>query len=93
MGRLQHSPLIVGAEGGGLNMHEGMLWFDNSDQRTLSDKIARAAKFYEFRYGHAPTLCFVNPLWGDVATLKLDNIEVHVTNSVLPNYFWLGVKD
>lgn len=76
-------------------MTEGMLWFDNSDQRDLSAKIVRAAEYYNNKYGEWPTLCFVHPsaLLNQKAPLDVMGIEVRETNSVLPNHFWLGTPN
>lgn len=41
-------------------MNIGLLWFDNDKQRSLEDKVARAAAHYRQKYGAPPTVCFVN---------------------------------
>jgi hypothetical protein len=74
-------------------MREGMLWFDNSDQRELSAKIERAARYYQTKYGTWPTLCFVNPSMLLGGATGITGIEVRATNSVLPNHFWLGTAE
>ncbi len=42
-------------------MNIGMLWFDNDPKVSLDAKIARAARYYNEKYGKSPTLCFVHP--------------------------------
>ena len=42
-------------------MNVGMLWFDNDPSMVMTAKVARAAKYYENKYGTHPTLCFVHP--------------------------------
>lgn len=42
-------------------MNLGMLWFDNDPNMVITAKVARAAKYYENKYGAQPTLCFVHP--------------------------------
>lgn len=74
-------------------MREGMLWFDNSDQRELSAKIDRAARYYHTKYGTWPTLCFVNPSMLLSGPAEVEGIEIRATNSVLPNHFWLGCAE
>lgn len=74
-------------------MREGMLWFDNSEQRELGTKIERAAQYYESKYGTRPTLCFVNPTMLLNGPASLDGIEIRATNSVIANHFWLGIVD
>ena len=38
-----------------------MLWFDNDENTSLTDKIKRAAEYYRGRYKKEPNLCFVHP--------------------------------
>lgn len=42
-------------------MDIGMLWFDNDTKADLSVKVARAATYYQNKYGKRPDLCFVHP--------------------------------
>lgn len=42
-------------------MDFGLLWYDDSSNRSLADKVARAAAQYEHKFGQPPTVCFVNP--------------------------------
>jgi len=37
----------------------GLLWCDNSTERTLATKIARAAERHEERLGTTPDVCYV----------------------------------
>ena len=74
-------------------MRIGMLWFDDSSQRDLGAKIARAARHYETKYGIWPTMCYVHPsmLLGNLDSCA--GMEVRANNMVLPNHFWLGVGE
>jgi hypothetical protein len=88
-------------------MKVGLLWFDNDSARDLASKVARAAAHYQRKYGRAPQLCYVNPdtLKHDAArgngskAVARDNgdvvagIQVLTSKTVLPNHFWLGVKE
>lgn len=74
-------------------MREGMLWFDNNEQREFEVKIERAAQYYQSKYGTQPTLCFVHPTMVNGPAPAIEGIEVRQTNSVLPNHFWLGTLD
>ena len=42
-------------------MNVGMLWFDNDPSMVMTAKVARAAKYYQNKYGAHPTLFFVHP--------------------------------
>jgi hypothetical protein len=76
-----------------MGMREGMLWFDNSEQREIDAKIMRAVEYYQAKYGARPTLCFVHPTMIPGDSAVLEGIELRGTNSVLPNHFWLGTGE
>ena len=74
-------------------MNIGMLWHDDDPQRTLEQKLKRAADYYQSKYGQRPTTCFVNsgivPV-GQSSTVA--GLRVQSARTVLPNHFWLGVE-
>jgi len=72
-------------------MNIGMLWFDNDTKTGLAVRIQRAAEYYRAKYGADPDLCFVHPSMVSAPTEEL-KVEVRTTQRVLPNHFWLGVK-
>ena len=67
----------------------GMLWLDDSKSRTFTEKVERAAKYYEGKYGQKPTLCVV---WAETEVEDVDGIEVMGSRAVMPSHFWIGVK-
>jgi hypothetical protein len=70
---------------------EGMLWFDDNNQRDVSEKIKRAAEHYKAKYGISPDTCYVHPLTLFAMKSSAAGIDVRASNSMLPNHFWLGV--
>jgi len=72
-------------------MNTGMLWFDNDPKADLSNKIQRAAEYYQKKYGQNPDLCFVHPSMLGESILKAGRIEVRANRSILPHHFWIGV--
>ena len=72
-------------------MNIGMLWFDNDAKTNLETKIKKAADYYRGKHGHAPNICFVHPSMPGSALYQGD-IELRTTRSVMPNHFWIGVK-
>lgn len=52
-------------------MREGMLWFDNSDKRTLDEKIIRVSQYYTTKYGDPPDICYVHPTMLSAGNYKL----------------------
>lgn len=79
-------------------MNVGMLWFDNDSNSDLTSKVTRAANYYTGKYGGPPNLCFVHPSMAlideDIVSgeqkINAGDIEVRLTNSVLPHHFWIG---
>lgn len=77
-------------------MRVGMLWFDDSKERTLEQKVRRAARTYEEKYGMPPTICYVHSTafnGSGMNSTAFGGIEVKSTNMVLPHHFWLGRTD
>jgi hypothetical protein len=81
-------------------MNIGMLWFDNDTKSELITKVTRAAEYYTHKYGEHPNLCYAHPSMANTPTqsksedqaINLGDIEVHLTNSVLPNHLWIGIN-
>jgi hypothetical protein len=71
-----------------------MLWFDNSSA-SLSDKVKKAAAYYEKKYGRAPNLCLVHPsavIDGHTLT-EVDGVTVRSYRPVLPGHLWIGTDE
>lgn len=75
-----------------IDMNTGMLWFDNDPKSDLAVKILRASEYYQKKYGQTPDVCFVNPSTNVEVPSKSFSVEVKVNQMILPNHFWLGVK-
>ena len=81
-------------------MNIGMLWFDNDTNTDLNSKVARAARYYAGKYGDQPNICFIHPSMAlkDIDTgseeqkITAGDIEVRLTNLVLPHHFWIGTQ-
>ena len=41
-------------------MNIGMMWLDDVKDRSLEEKVERAAAYYQQKYGHMPNLCMVS---------------------------------
>jgi len=74
------------------DMNTGMLWFDNDPKIDFSVKITRALEYYQKKYGQSPNICFVNPSTNIETPAKSLGVDVQVNQMILPNHFWLGVK-
>jgi len=75
-----------------MDMNTGMLWFDNDPKIDLTVKILRASEYYQKKYGQTPNVCFVNPGMQVEVPSKSCGVEVQANQMILPNHFWLGVK-
>jgi hypothetical protein len=88
-------------------MEIGMLWFDNDQKASIPLKVERAARYYQKKYGVDPDLCYVHPgmIKGDkeeggamqggtqADQLTIGNIMVLWNDHVLPDHFWIGVRN
>lgn len=80
-------------------MNVGMLWFDNDPKTDLFAKVTRAATYYQDKYGRNPNICYVHPTMvastperdSEQQSIKAGDIEVHLTQLVLPNHLWIGI--
>lgn len=71
-------------------MQTGMLWLDDS-QRSLEEKVQRAATYYREKYGRVPDFCCVNStMLAEAQTV--DRIEVRPMGNILPHHLWIGVQ-
>jgi hypothetical protein len=72
-------------------MDIGMLWFDNDPKSDLFSKVARAAAYYQKKYGQEPNLCFVHPSMIPDKETHAGTIDVCSNSTIIPNHFWIGV--
>jgi hypothetical protein len=72
-------------------MDIGMLWYDDDRQRTLEDKVRRAADYYRHKYGQSPNLCLINPQSANGGPEAVNSIELQTAPNILPHHFWIGV--
>jgi len=63
-------------------MNVGMLWFDNDPRTALTVKVARAADYYQKKYGLVPDLCLVHPSM--LSGPRPDQVEGHVLPVPVP---------
>lgn len=71
-------------------MKIGMMWLDSDKNRTLDEKVKRAAEYYHDKYGTPPDLCLVNNKVIKESR-KVGRVTVEAAKTVLPNHFWLGM--
>lgn len=65
----------------------GLLWFDKST-RSVTDKISDAADRYRAKFGHAPTVCYVNE--ADAGQVeRVGRVEVRSANNVLKWHYFV----
>ena len=73
-------------------MREGMLWFDNDPKLRLTEKVNRAARYYQTKLQHRPTVCYLNAEQFDAELEAVDGVCLKPAANIRPNYFWLGVE-
>lgn len=78
-------------------MDEGLLWYDDDPNRDLTEKIERAVRHYQQKFGAAPDVCYVHPsaLGGNGKARNpnggpmVGGISVMSKPTVLRHHFWL----
>lgn len=73
-------------------MHEGLLWFDNTPNRDLGEKIRQAAARYKLRLRREPTVCYINAGEFSTELASVNGIEIKPAPYIRPHHFWLGVE-
>jgi hypothetical protein len=76
-------------------IREGLLWYDGDPKRDLADKVRRAARRYELKYGMAPNVCYVHAstIGESAESGNVAGLQVAVGQSVLRDHYWLGNED
>jgi hypothetical protein len=74
-------------ENGGITV-TALLWWDDTPDKTLVQKVREAGEWYKQRYGVAPNRCLVNPSALDSkGTVEIDGMSVTAAPFVLPHHF------
>lgn len=75
-------------------MKIGMLWFDESREADIAQRIRRASEYYTSKYGQEPDLCFVHPdaIEGD-EQVGDETLKIKSSQTLLKDYFWIGVEE
>lgn len=71
-------------------MKLGLLWFDDDPRRDLDEKIARAARHYERKFGRRPNVCYVHPSLLGEGPERRAGMRLEALPSVLRDHLWLG---
>jgi hypothetical protein len=80
-------------------MERGMMWWDGTHGRSLTEKVKGAASYFQKKYGRTPNLCLVNPAMlkdeKDSQPIAFYGTEIHVRpyRNVQVDCLWLGVDD
>ena len=70
-----------------------MLWYDGDPSRQIDEKVEIAAAYYRKKYGRSPNLCLIHPQMVEQSELDPSaRIEVRLSNLVLLDHFWMGVR-
>ncbi|MCS7282612.1 MAG: hypothetical protein NZ769_04580 [Anaerolineae bacterium] len=87
----------------------GLLWFDDSPQRSLKEKVEQAARRYTEKFGRYPNVCYVHPSMldgdggsGQALVLELGDVSrrgcplrltVRPRRTVLRHHLWVGEEE
>ena len=71
-------------------MREGLLWFDDSPQRELAEKVKQAAQRYQQKFGLAADVCYVNQVALTKEEWRVEQVRVLPLPTIRPHHFWIG---
>jgi hypothetical protein len=74
-------------------MQEGLLWFDNDPRHKLVDKVGQAASRYKNKFGHKPTVCYLNAADFDDQASEVNGIRLRSASNILRYHLWIGVEN
>lgn len=67
-------------------MRMGLLWFDNSKQKTVRQRIDEGRERYRDRFGSSPDTVHVNP----EEVVQHPSLRVVPNRHIRPCHYWLG---
>ncbi len=73
-------------------MSVGLLWYDNSAE-ALPQKIERAVRRYEERFGAAPNVCYVHPAVLPDGEQHINQVTVRASGHVLQHHLWVAHEE
>lgn len=73
-------------------MNIGVMYYDDTQKRTLEDKIKAALELYRKKYDPNPDRCFVNisVLQNEI---EVDGVKVLPLKYILLNHMWIGKEE
>ncbi len=74
-------------------MNEGMLWLDLDPKFNLVQKVERAVRYYQRKYGILPDLCMVNPSMLNGIRPEEMPIPIRPSRFLSPGYLWIGREE
>ncbi len=72
-------------------MNVGMLWLDDAKNRSIAEKVERAAAYYQQKYGKVPDYCLVSEE-SITEVLTIGQVQVHPAKNIRPEHFWIGIN-
>jgi len=77
-------------------MRVGLLWFDDSEDKSLEEKVSEAVAAYcskpRFR-AETPDTCYVHPSTLPAGQeVRINGVRVIAAETVAPHYFLVGVE-
>jgi ribosomal protein L40E len=74
-------------------MTEGLLWYDDSPNRDLAQKVQEAADRYHFKFGVRPNLCYVHTSALELGSVQLNGVRLVPADNILRHHFFIGVEE
>lgn len=74
-------------------MKVGLMWFDDDAGRDLTQKVGRAARHYQRKFGRQPNVCYVHPSLLERGAPRVGSVRVASLASMLRHHFWVGEEE
>ena len=69
-----------------------ILWYCDDKKLSLAECVQRACDYYRSKYGAIPNLCYVHPSLVPEQG-RVGGVEIVGARTVLPDHFWIGIKE
>jgi len=73
-------------------MKIGLLWYDDDPKRDLAEKVGRAARRYQQKFGTPANTCYVHPS-ALSKTRQVGPVRIAPLPTVLRHHFWIGQEE
>lgn len=70
-------------------MQQGMLWYDEGEESEMRERISRAVKFFQSKYGYLPRVCYVHPEELEAGITVDEQVKIEPNARMIKHHIWL----